>query len=714
MKLSIRWKFFFILLAFSIVPLLFLREVVGRAGETVLNQVAERTRQDVGDLIKMGLESSVVGAADVLEGEGKAITLSARMLALAAEDTLGEKVEHQRNAYFLAARNMMGRAKDPLTDEHERYYRKTSSGKKRLLSVDMEQLAILLPNRMDKDLAEREIKALSDLLPFMKELYETTRPYWLHVNLQSGVRAVYPGHSGYPMMYDARLTEWYKRVAQSDKPEWTSPVVDPVTRQVLATAGMAIRDRNGTLLGVAALDIPLSESLMETRLGAEWGGEQRSFLVVPQQADSGKLGLRVLAQRDYENQNASWHMGIEQAWLQSGDEEAFQHFVTRMEAEESGLMEMPYKGEPSIWAFASRDTYAFIIILPVNALENYPQRISDTIVSLFKNLRNYSLLGILAVTALVAIFAFYWSNRSTKPLLALASTARRLSEGDFSARLDMQLGDERDLLVKTLNAMGPKLQEHMTIRRDMELASTVQELLLPDGAPDLPGYEIAGSLLYSDQTGGDYFDFLPVEGVAGSAFAVVVGDVTGHGMQAALLMATARALLQGVSGTRLALNERIALVNANLSRDLEDTGRFMTMFYLQLAPGSARIRWVRAGHDPALTLKPGSESFGELRGEGLPLGVSPDMEYSCEETVLEPGELVILATDGIWEAHSPSGEMFGKERLLAIIRQNRDKEVDEVVRSVFDAVTEHAGQAGREDDMTMVVIRRKPDAPRKA
>ncbi|GAB7023858.1 SpoIIE family protein phosphatase [Salidesulfovibrio brasiliensis] len=709
MKLSIRWKFFIILLAFSILPLLFLREMIGQAGGEVLDEVTTRTRTEVGQLIRLGLESSVVAAADVLEGEGTAITLSARMLALATENSLASEGGSQ-SGYFLASRDMMARSRESVDSGENRYFMKTPMGRRKQLSVDMQQVAILLPGGMDESQAKAEIDALSNLLPFMKELYQTIQPYWLHVNLASGIRAVYPGHSGYPMMYDARLTDWYKRAAAADKPTWTSPVVDPVTRRVMATAAMPIKYADGKLIGVAAVDIPLSDSLMETRLGAEWGGEQRSFLVTRAKNEQGATGLMVLAQRDYETRHANWHMGIERDWLQSDDRKAFDHFLNRVETEESGLMQMPYKGEPSIWAFASRDTYAFIIILPESALESYPARVSDSIMALFHNLRSYSLIGIFVVCGLVGLFAFYWSNKSTKPLLAMASTARRLSEGDFSTKLDMRLGDERDLVISTLNDMGPKLQEHMIIRQDMELASTVQELLLPDSAPDLPGYDIAGSLLYSDQTGGDYFDFLPVEGRDGSAFAVVVGDVTGHGMQAALLMATARALLQGISGTRTGLERRIELVNNSLSRDLEETGRFMTMFYLQLSPDSAMVRWVRAGHDPALTLKPDSDEFGELRGEGLPLGVAPDMKYEPGETDLVPGELVILATDGLWEAHSPEGEMFGKERLLAIVRQNRDKDPDEIVRAAFEAVTEHVGRAGREDDMTMVVIRRKHDA----
>lgn len=728
MKLSIRWKYFLLLLAFSLVPLLGMRELLGVLGARVVDEVATSARRDVGALIRQGLLNAVTGAAEILEGEGTAYALSAEMLADTAAHKLtsppSELVEELRrrvgpdaeveNHYFLIDRTSGSPVMGPPAESGERYFRMDRKGRGRSLSVDRDRLGVLLPVGMSREMARSEIDALAAMLPEIRALYRSldSSPFWIHVDLESGVRAIYPGHKGYPLMYDHRLTEWYRRAKRSDREAvWTSPVVDPVTRQVVGSISQPIRDRDGRLLGVATLDISLSKLLQENRLKDQWGGDQSSFLVVRDNHPEGGRGLLVVAQREYGDGLANWQLGIRREWLESEAETEFAHFVERVETESSGIAEMPYRGEPALWAFASKPSYTFMVILPVKAVEEYPGKVHATIEGLFDKLREYSQWAILALLGAVGAVALYWSNKSTAPLLSMADTAKRLSDGDFSARMDQCFGDERDALISTFNEMGPRLREHMRIRRDMELASTVQELLLPRENPDLPGFEIAGALLYSEQTGGDYFDYLPVRGKDRPAQAVVVGDVTGHGMQAALLMATARALLHGLSGARLPLGDRVSLVNRSLSADLEDTGRFMTMFYLQLEVGSDVIKWVRAGHDPAFTLKPGSNEFGRLEEGGLPLGVDPDMAYESHEGRLEPGELVILATDGIWEACSQEGEMFGKNRFLAIIRQNRDKEVGEIVSAVFREVNAFAGSARREDDMTMVVIRRKTESP---
>ncbi|WP_147819763.1 ATP-binding SpoIIE family protein phosphatase [Salidesulfovibrio onnuriiensis] len=192
----------------------------------------------------------------------------------------------------------------------------------------------------------------------------------------------------------------------------------------------------------------------------------------------------------------------------------------------------------------------------------------------------------------------------------------------------------------------------------------------------------------------------------GRAHAVVVGDVSGHGVPSALLMSSARALVHGLSGAHMPLDRRVSLANRQLNADLDGTGRFLTMFYLQFREETGDVRWVRAGHDPAIVFDPASGSFSELRGQGLPLGVSPDAEFEvCDETV-GPGNLIVLATDGIWEAHDRNGRMFGKDRLLAIIRENADKSVAAIQSAIFGAVEEYMAGAEQTDDYTVVVMRR--------
>ena len=157
----------------------------------------------------------------------------------------------------------------------------------------------------------------------------------------------------------------------------------------------------------------------------------------------------------------------------------------------------------------------------------------------------------------------------------------------------------------------------MNIRKALEVAHEVQQNLLPEDTPELPGFDISAAVVYCDETGGDYFDFIPCEDEDCERFGIAVGDVTGHGVGAALLMATARALIRGYASRPDSLADSITRVNRLLAADVGQSGNFMSLFFLQLDSDSRTIRWVRAGHDPAILFNPKTEGFEELVGPGL-------------------------------------------------------------------------------------------------
>ncbi|MBT8406188.1 MAG: serine/threonine-protein phosphatase, partial [Deltaproteobacteria bacterium] len=186
----------------------------------------------------------------------------------------------------------------------------------------------------------------------------------------------------------------------------------------------------------------------------------------------------------------------------------------------------------------------------------------------------------------------------------------------------------------------------------------------------------------------------------------VVGDVTGHGVGAALLMATARALIRGLVSQPRDLAGCITRVNTFLAADVRQTGRFMSLFFLMLEAGSPTIRWVRAGHDPAILYNPKTDRFEELLGPGMVLGVEEEYSYQqVEKTIEAVGTIILIGTDGVWEAHNGEGDMFGKKRLYEIIRTNADKSAEEIQNGVLDAISRFRGPAPQEDDITLVVIK---------
>ncbi len=236
----------------------------------------------------------------------------------------------------------------------------------------------------------------------------------------------------------------------------------------------------------------------------------------------------------------------------------------------------------------------------------------------------------------------------------------------------------------------------------LNLAQEVQQNLLPQRPPRLESIDVIGRSLYCDETGGDYFDFLEL---SENRLGVVVGDVTGHGVSAALLMASVRGFLRARATLSESAAEIISGVNRLTSVDTAETGQFMTLFYLVLDLDSRRITWVRAGHDPGILYCPATDKFEELSGAGMALGVDEDWEFEDFNRTVKPGQIVLLTTDGIFEAHNPAGEMFGKARFKEVVRQNAGLEAEGLRKAVFEAVTEFRGAEPQEDDITLVILK---------
>jgi len=247
-------------------------------------------------------------------------------------------------------------------------------------------------------------------------------------------------------------------------------------------------------------------------------------------------------------------------------------------------------------------------------------------------------------------------------------------------------------------------------KKALELAGEVQRGLLPDQAPTIPGIEIASRNVPCDEVGGDYFDFLLDESNGSDRLSIVVGDIAGHGVDAALLMSSARAFLRmraSHSGTPI---EIVTAMNEHLTKDFSESGRFMTMFYLALDRCSEQLEWIRAGHDPAFIYDPENDSFEELNGPGLALGVADNYDFQSQcKNGLKPGQVIVIGTDGIWEGCNPSGEMFGKARLMKIVRNSAADDADTILENVFQEHTAFSDGLKSEDDLTLVVVKIQPE-----
>jgi phosphoserine phosphatase RsbU/P len=291
------------------------------------------------------------------------------------------------------------------------------------------------------------------------------------------------------------------------------------------------------------------------------------------------------------------------------------------------------------------------------------------------------------------------------PFGQIIQTLQEVRNGKFDKKIRVTSNDEIGYTSDVINEMTEGLQERDRIRRSLSIAKEVQQHLLPDTAPKIKGLDIAGKSIYCEETGGDYFDYLPAVKDERGKIKIVVGDVSDHGIASALLMTTARAFLRQRASKTGNLNQIIADVNRQLSRDVEDSGRFMTLLFCEIDSPNKIIRWVNAGHDPALIFEENSGKFEKLAGHSLPLGVSEKAAYQEFQRKIIPGEILLIGTDGIWEAQNKKGQMFGKERFRQVVSAHARETAAEILQAVIDELNHFSRLMEKEDDVTLVVVK---------
>lgn len=245
-------------------------------------------------------------------------------------------------------------------------------------------------------------------------------------------------------------------------------------------------------------------------------------------------------------------------------------------------------------------------------------------------------------------------------------------------------------------------------KRHMELlaARKIQQQLLPDGPPILPGFDIAGITYPAEVAAGDFFDYLPMRD---GRIGFVVADVTGHGIGPAIVTASTHAYMRSLAEVHTEVNDILACANTILCREMKD-GLFVTLLLARLDPRNRSFVYCSAGHPSGYIIDSSGKLKFVMASTGMPLGVAPGASFPAGDSVrLERGDLVMLLTDGLLEARSPEGILFGSERTIDILKENRNRTAGEIAESVCRAVQDFSERKIPLDDVTTVVIKVEPD-----
>jgi serine phosphatase RsbU (regulator of sigma subunit) len=291
--------------------------------------------------------------------------------------------------------------------------------------------------------------------------------------------------------------------------------------------------------------------------------------------------------------------------------------------------------------------------------------------------------------------------RATETLARRKDGAEIPIEVSFS---DMVLNGERRFVgfVRDITERKRAEKELRENKEQFRVAREIQQRLFPKSAPSLDGFDIAGATYPAEATGGDYFDYLSM---IADRLGIVVGDVTGHGVGPALLMAETRAYLRILAGRREDVGEILTRANSVLAEDVGQE-RFITLFLARLNPGAKSFSYASAGHPAGYVMGAKGEIKVTLPRTGVPLGIRPDTTYtSSAEIQLVPGDLVLLSTDGIEETMAPDSTIFGIDRMLDVVRAHRAQPSADIVQQLYRAVRDFSRNAPQTDDVTAIVIK---------
>jgi len=709
--MSIRIKFFLVLLAFSLIPLLMItissRQSITRLGADL--SLGARTHLTA--TISRDLVQSARVAANAISHDVASLQLSLQYLASTVAHALSTQDLPPEGPVYTPEDFKQPATAPPDLEMSWRYARVTAGGVLMPSAISTRHPVVVIPKDQEEALGSQILK-LQGLTPIFQDIYSTniTITHRVYVGLENGLHFSFPGHGHIPAEFDPRQRPWYVDTQSHGDLTWLSHT-DSSTRNVVFTVGVPILDKQDRFIGVGAIDMLPDEFMKMNQLKAQWSQDTRAFLVMPEVDTSTRhRRLRIIAWGDPTTTHAISPAYAAGHFLETTDTDNLETFVDTMHATDNGHMELSYEDIPSIWAFARftppvDDALRIILIVPQTVVSEMSQQVSENVLDQTHHI--YRVTGITATVLLFLVLLVGWVGTRTilRPLYAMVQAWERLSTGDFSVRINYRSGDERDTLIQAFNDIVPRLEAHWNLSQSMELARQIQRNLQPEQTPEFPGLDVAGDSHYCDETGGDYYDVFKTGSTGEECFAVVVGDVSGHGVASALLMTTARAMIRSISILEEDTARRITLANRLLFPDTTNTGDFLTLFYLEFDMAQRQLHWVRAGHDPAILYDPQADQFSELTGDGMALGIEEEYEFTARTMPLgQPGQVISIGTDGIWEAHNSQREMFGKNRLRAVIREHHHLEAHAIRDAVFNAVAEFTGP-DQDDDITLAVIK---------
>lgn len=528
----------------------------------------------------------------------------------------------------------------------------------------------------------------------------------------------FPWSENIDKKYDVRVRDWFKRALEQGNLGWSEPYVGVIARNLRVNCSAPVK-KGGKTVAVIGLNVPLTtihERIIKMRINKQG----KAYLV--------SKDRRVLAREGLVTNSDNWSEKQKGEFFSFDDQKAMPELDKNLASGSPGIMRGTLGKQDSFVAYAPISTtgWSVLFALPVEAvyapvrpteqaLITQAQAVSSQVYQQIGIAMAVLVLVFLSVLAGVTIVSRRMAQRITAPIMALEEGARIIGDGNLEHRLQVETGDEIQQLGETFNSMAADLSHYIRdltettaakerIQSELKLATDIQASLLPRIFPPFPDRKEIDLYALMDpakEVGGDFYDFFFLDE---QRICLIIGDVSDKGVPAALYMMVAKTLLKSEALRDADPAQVLERVNSILALDNE-TSMFVTVFCAILDTGTGQVACANAGHLPPLIQQTdGSVSLRAFR-PGFVLGPMPDICYSTEQFLLQPGELFLIYTDGVTEAINPVLEQYGEQRMLDCVAGCSGTDTKTIITTIRHELQQFANGAPQSDDITMLAVR---------
>ncbi len=577
----------------------------------------------------------------------------------------------------------------------------------------------VLPPEVTADSVSADIKLLSNLdavlIPVFQGDHNLAQVY---VATESGVIQIYPWTRDMPPNFDPRQREWYTRAKQLKSLGWTNTMIDAASGKPMITCSRPIYDTKGQLIGVAGANITI-ETINQKVINTQVGNNGYAFLI------DGK-GM-VVAHPHMQITGRKWDGSFESGSLLESKDPELAAIARDMVSGNTAVGKCRLDGSDKFIAYSpiSRTGWSMGIAMPIDEIvapvEATRVRINSA-TSDFSSKINSQIQGMLAALVataggliiVVAGIAYLLARRITRPIVGLSQGVRVIGSGNLDQRLEVHTGDEIEDLAAAFNKMTADLKEYIhnlqetttvkeRIESELRVATEIQTSMLPRLFPPFPNrkeFDLYATMVPAREVGGDFYDFFFT---SPTNLCIIIGDVCGKGIPAALFMAICKTLLRTESLHTSNPSEVLFSVNNTLYPDNESS-MFFTGLCAMLDTDTGEMVIANGGHNPPL-LCPAGQGFEYIQlPRGLVVGAMPDTKYESRTYKLKPHDTLVMYTDGVTEAMNGDAQLYSEARLLGCLNKLRGKNVGDIIHGVKADIDIFAQGTPQSDDITMVVL----------